>query len=71
MSTITQEYAEKIRASAAKIDAALPRAIWIEGSGRVFCDGPGNVVNRELNKLDLIRMIHDAKQETERIIALT
>lgn len=70
MSTITQENLERIRKAAGKIDAVLPRRIWVEGSGEVFCDGPGNAQGRKLTALDLIRMIHEAKTENERIVVL-
>lgn len=60
---------QKIHNAAAEIDSTHPRRIWVEGDGRVYRDGPGNAQREEMTSLDMIRLIHTAKQAAEKILS--
>lgn len=68
MSAIQPESARILREIAGDLNKVLPRRIWIEGDGRIYCDGPGNIQRKELNDLDLIKLVHSSSNGIERIL---
>lgn len=71
MSAIQPENAQIIREIAGDLKKILPHRIWIEGDGRIYCDGPGDFKRKELNDLDLIKMINSCFCGIERILIVT